>query len=106
MIIFLFCKFPGSLDLTPVPQGEVSKFIKANDIISPVALYQKFNSSDCHGLVWTQFLAALNIYLSGNSEISNDAMSEFVWVTLSMQELCKSNDIVLIKFDDITDWIC
>ena len=66
------------MDLTPVPQGEVSKFIKANDIISPVALYQKFNSSHCHGLVCTQFLAALNIYLSGNSEISNDAMSEFV----------------------------
>ena len=57
------------MDLTPVPQGSP---------VSPVALYQKFNSSDCHGLVCTQFLAALNIYLSGNSEISNNTMSEFV----------------------------
>ena len=45
----MFGRFPGYLELVHIPQGEIAKFIKTN-IISPAALYEKFNSGDCCGL--------------------------------------------------------
>ena len=47
-----------------------------------------------------QFLAALNIHLSGDKTISKDAMREF-FHNLSMQALSKSDDLILLKFDAI-----
>lgn len=46
-------------------------------------------------------MAALNIFLGGNSKISKDTMSEF-FNNLLMQDLIKSDDSVLIKFDSIS----
>ena len=39
-------RFPGSLDLAVVPQGDIPNFIQTTDIISPSDLYNKFKSSD------------------------------------------------------------
>ena len=47
-----------------------------------------------------QFLAALNIHLSGDKTISKDAMREF-FHNLSMQALSKSDDLILLKFDPV-----
>ena len=47
-----------------------------------------------------QYLAALNVHLSGNKTISKSATSEF-FHNLSFQALSKSDDSVLLKFDSI-----
>ena len=99
----MFGRFPGYLELAHIPQGEIPKFIKTN-IISPPALYEKFNSGDCCGLACPQFLAAFNLYLGDDSVTSKNAMSEF-FHNLSTQVLSKSNDTVIIKFEAITELI-
>ena len=45
-------------------------FIKPDKIISTNQLFERFCSSDARGLVSFQALAALNIYLVRNAEIS------------------------------------
>ena len=60
----------------------------------------KFSSGGTRGLACVQFLAALNIHLSGDKTISKDAMREF-FHNLSMQALSKSDDLILLKFDAI-----
>ena len=49
-------------------------------------------------------MAALNIFLGGNSKISKDTMSEF-FNNLLMQDLIKSDDSVLIKFNSISQLV-
>ena len=49
-------------------------------------------------------MAALNIFLGGNSKISKDAMSEF-FNNLLMQDLITSDDSVLIKFNSISQLV-
>ena len=74
---FKFGRFPSVNTLAIVPTGVVPSFVKINDILSPFALYENFISADAHGLVYVQFLAALNFFLGGNKIISKNAMSEF-----------------------------
>ena len=49
---------------------EITYFIKTDKIISTNQLFEKISSSDAHGLVSIQALAALKIYLGGNTKIS------------------------------------
>ena len=99
---YKFGRFPGDLDLVKFPQDKIPKFLKTTDIISPVALYEKFSIGDTWGLVCTQFMAALNlnIFLGSDSKISKGAISKF-FHNLLMQALSKSDDSVLKKFDSI-----
>ena len=76
--------------------------MKTNDILSPFNLYEHFNSTDAHGLVCVQFLAALNVFLGGNKIISKNAMSE-LFHNLSMPALNEMEDRVRLKFDAIND---
>ena len=46
------------------------------------------------------FLPALNVHLGGGKTISKDAMSKF-FNNLSMQTLSKSEDAILIKFNQV-----
>ena len=57
MVFFFykFGKFPGDLDRVKVSQSKIPKFIKTADIVSLVALYEKFSIGDTRGLVCTQF---------------------------------------------------
>ena len=71
-------RFPGSQDLIVVPRPEIPYFIKTDKIISTNQLFEKFSSSDARGLVSIQALAALNIYLGGNTEVSKHALTEFL----------------------------
>ena len=71
-------RFPGSQDLIVVPRPEIPYFIKTDKIISTNQLFEKTSSSDARGLVSIQALAALNIYLGGNTEISRQALIEFL----------------------------
>ena len=76
--------------------------MKTNDILSPFDLYENFNSTDAHGLVCVQFLAALNLFLGSDKIISKNAMSEF-FHNLSMQALNEMDNRVKLKFDAISD---
>ena len=56
-----------------------------------------------HGLVSIQALAALNIYLGGNAEISDQALTEFLH--MSNQVLNKDNNNIFIQFDRTAELI-
>ena len=100
--ILNFSTFPAVDTLAIVPTGVVPSFVKTDDILSPFDLYKNFNSTDAHGLVCVQFLAALNVFLGSDKIISKSAMSEF-FHNLSMQALNKMIDKVKLKFDAIND---
>ena len=76
--------------------------MKTNDVLSPFGLYESFNSTDAHGLVCVQFLAALNVFLSGDKVISKNTISEFFY-DLFMQALNEMDNRVKPKFDAIND---
>ena len=67
---FKYGRFPSVNTLAIVPTGVVPSFVKSNDILLSNYLYENFNSTDAHGLVWVQFPAALNVFLGGNKIIS------------------------------------
>ena len=47
-------------------------------MISTNQLFEKFSSTNACGLVSIQALAAINIYLGGNTEISRQALTELL----------------------------
>ena len=101
-LFFKTGRFPGSENLAIVPMGVMPSFIKTNGIISPFDLFEKFNSTNTHGLVLTQFLAALNIFIGDDKTISKNATSEF-FHNLSMQALSRDDNRINIKFDAIKE---
>ena len=110
-IIDTFCeffqqhrKFPGSQDFIVAPRPGIPYFIKNDKIISSNQLFEKLSSSDACGLVSIQGLAALNIYLGGNAEISRQALIEFLH-NMPNQVLSKDNDNIFIQFDRIAELI-
>ena len=109
-IIHTFCdffqqhrRFPGPQDLIVVPKPETPYIIKTNKVISTNQLYEKLSSTDAHGLVSIQALAGLNMYNGGNTEISRQALSEFLH--MSHQTLNKDNYNVFMQFDRTTELI-
>ena len=97
-------RFPGSQDLIVVPWPEIPYFTKTDRLISTNQLFEKFSSSYAHGLVSIQELSALNIYFSGNAEISTQALTEFLR-NMSYQALNKDNDNILMQFDRTVELI-
>ena len=96
--------FPGRQDLTIIPTPDVPSFIKIDEIISPNQLYEKFRGSDAKGLVSVQVLAALDIYLGGDVELSRDTMTEFLH-SLSMQALNRKNNNIQLNFEKAADLV-
>ena len=91
-------RFPGSQDLIVIPRPEIPYFIKTNKIIFTNQLYDKSSSTDAHGLVSIQALAALNIYYGESIEKSRNALTEYLH-NMSHQALNKDNDDVFIQCD-------
>ena len=69
-------RFPGHNTIVPVPRANISNFIELREVLSPLALYDTHVGRDMRGIASLQFLAALNIFLGGDSKLSGDAMSE------------------------------
>ena len=90
--------FPTRKNLIYVPEGEMPSFLNANEKILPNLLFKKFNTSHAYGLVSTQLLCTLNIFVGGEKELSKNAMSEF-FNNLSMQALDRENDTALLNFE-------
>ena len=91
-------RLPGINNLAVVPNGVVPPFIKASNILSLFDLYENFSSTEAHELVCVQFLAALNVHLRSEKNISKNVMSEFLH-NFSMQALNQSDHRIEIKFD-------
>ena len=97
-------RFPSSQDLIVAPRTEIQYFMKTDKIISTNQLFEKFSSSDAHVLVSIQALAALNLYLRVNADVSRQALTEFLH-NMSHQALNKDNDNVFIQFDRTAELI-
>ena len=78
--------------------GIAPPFVKTSQVISPFNLYEKFQSTDLHGLVSVQFLAALNVFMGEDKTISKNAMSEF-FNNLSMQALSRDDDEAITELN-------
>lgn len=96
--MYIYGRFPGNFDLLTVPQGKIQSFLMTEDIISPLEIYEKFNTQDCRGLVSVQLFAALNIFLSVDLKISKNTMTKF-FSNLLMQTSSESNNSILLTFD-------
>ena len=94
-------RFPGNNTIVPIPRAKIPSFIESWDVLSPLALYEKYAGRDMRGIVSVQFLAALNIFLGGDPELSRDAMSK-LFHNLSWQALTNDNDRYQIQFDAIS----
>ena len=90
--------FPTGKNLVYVPEGEMPYFLNANEKILPNLLFKKFNTSHAYGLVPTQLLCALNIFVRGEKELSKNAMSEF-FNNLSMEALDTEDDTAQLNFE-------
>ena len=94
--------FPTHKDLLYVPQGVSPPFVRTEDKISPTDLYKNILSKNMFGLVGIQFLAAFNIFMRGDPNLSKNVMSELLH-NLSLQALRIDEDGIEIKFNQITD---
>ena len=63
---------------------------------------KKFAGTDAKALVSFQALAALNIYLGGNKNVSKNALNEYLW-NLTFQALTQENDNVYMTFDHMAN---
>ena len=96
-------RFPGNHNnLMTVPLGVKPAFVRTSDQISPTEINEKFQSGPSYGLAAVQFLAALNVYFSGEKELSRNVMSEF-FHNLSLQALTVDDDRIEITFDEIIE---
>ena len=94
-------RFPGNHnDLMIVPAGVKPSFVKTRDEVSPFEINEKLQSGPSYGLAATQFLAAMNIYFSGDERIPENVMSAF-FHNLSLQALSIDDDSIKNEFDAI-----
>ena len=93
-------RFPGNhTDLMTVPPGVKPAFLRTSDQISPTEINEKFQSGPSYGLAAVQFLAALNVYFSGEKELSRNVMSEFSH-NLSLHAQTVDGDTIEITFNE------
>ena len=110
-IIDAFCdffqqhrRFPGSQALIVIPKPEISYFIKTNKVSSTDQSYETFNSTDACELVSIQALGPLNIYYGRSTEISRQALTEFLY-NMSHEALNKDNCNFFMQFDRMAEQI-
>ena len=94
-------RFSGNSTIVSVPRARIPSFIESRDVLSHLSLCDTYAGRGMRGIVSVQFLAALNIFLGGDSEQSRDAMSE-LFHNLSWQALTNDNDKHQIQFGHIS----
>ena len=70
-------RLPGLQKSIMLPQANIPNFVKKETPLSPIDLYQKFKATDAKALTSIQAIAALNIHLGGDRNISKKALTEF-----------------------------
>ena len=95
-------RFLGSQNLIIIPTPRIPSFIRADKMISPTRLFERFQFTDARGLVSIQALAALSVYLEGNenTDVATEALTEFLH-DMSHQALNVENDNFLLKFTEL-----
>ena len=73
---FINGRYPATTAHTFIPRPELPMEVNGEEI-NIKNLYEKFRWTNSHGLVSSQFLAALNIFFGGNPEISQKNLTEF-----------------------------
>ena len=75
-------------------------FIQTDEAISPNKLFETFRATDARGLVSIQDLAALSLFLGGdtNVDVATEAMTRFL-CNMSHPALNRENDEILLEFD-------
>ena len=61
-----------------LPQADIPDFVKTEMPLSPIDLYKKIKGTDAKALASIQAIAALNIHLGGDRDISKKALTEFL----------------------------
>ena len=99
-IAFSKGRFPGSQRLIMLLQADIPDFVKTEMPLSPIDLYKKFKAKDAKALASVQAIAALNIHLGGDRDISKKALTEFL-CNLTFQALSKENDGIFMSFEHV-----
>ena len=101
-IAFSFSKgrFPGSQKLILLPQADTPDLVNTKTPLSPIGLHKIFKATDAKALASSQAIAALNIHLGGDRDISKKALTEFL-CNLTFQALSKENDDILLSFEHV-----
>ena len=101
-IAFFFSKgrFPGSQKLIMLPQADIPDFVKIETPLSLIDLYKKFKAIGAKAVASIQAIAALNIHLGGDRDVSKKALTEFL-CNLTCQTLNKENDDILLSFEHV-----
>ena len=81
-------------------QADIPDFVKTATLLSPIDLYQKFKATDAKALASIQTIAALNIHLGGDRDISKKALTKFLR-NLTFQALSKENDEIFMSFEHV-----
>ena len=81
-------------------QADIPDFVKTEMPLSPIDLYKKFKAKDAKALASVQAIAALNIHLGGDRDISKKALTEFL-CNLTFQALSKENDDIFMSFEHV-----
>ena len=97
-IAFFFSKgrFPGSQKLIMLPQADIPDFVKIETPLSLIDLYKKFKAIGAKAVASIQAIAALNIHLGGDRDVSKKALTEFLR-NLTFQALSKETDDILLS---------
>ena len=98
MFYYLNGRFPFTNDLLIVPNCEVAE---GEEKINLKQLYEMFNDTNSHGLVYLQFLCALVIFFGVNKSISKSAITE-LYENLSLETLSGARNF---DFQAVSDLI-
>ena len=93
-------KFPSSQKLIMLSHANISNFVKTETLLLPIDLYQKIKATDAKALTSIQAIAALNIHLGGDRDISKKALTEFLR-NLTFQAMSKENHDILLSFEHV-----
>ena len=83
-----------------LPQADIPNFVKTETPLSLIDLYQKFKATDAKVLTSVQAIAALNMHLGGDRDISKKALTEFLR-NLRFEALSKENGDILLSFEHV-----
>ena len=91
-------RLPLTNRLLIVPDGDTPEESRN---VSLKLLYEMFKDTKSHGLVFLQFLCALNIFSGRNISLMKNALTEFYY-NLSFEMLSGSRDFIFEAISDLT----
>ena len=91
LFYYFIGRLPPTNSLLPIPDGETPHGSKK---LSLKKLYEMFKDAESHGLVFIQFLSALNLFFGGQVQLSKDAITGLC-KNLSLETLSNEQQVEL-----------